>query len=983
MVDKTCASDLSDASIEPLILRGLTERQRQRLTDVLDGYLSALESGIPPAREDLLRQNADLAEPLGAYLDSLDELHDAAAGFAGGRDRALEETRTANDDEKRLGDFRLIREIGRGGMGVVYEAQQISLGRRVALKVLPFAAVLDSKQIARFKNEAQAAAQLDHPNIVSVYGIGSDRGVHYFAMQLIDSQPLDRAIEELRGISVPDRRTSASGNASQTAVSAPDTVVGSPDTVGGFGPASSSFLTTNPTGKSEYFRTVMGLGIQAAEALHAAHEYGVIHRDVKPSNLLLDGDGKLWVTDFGLARCQTDKALTRTGDLIGTMRYMSPEQTRGQSALVDQRTDVYSLGATLYELLTLEPAFPGDDGPDLLRRLGEQDPRPLKQLQPKIPTDLQTVVHKAMARRREDRYTTAQEFANDLRRVLEGKPTVARPPTVADRLGKWTRRHQRLVIAAASISLFAALGLAAGTVLIAREKARAEQNAESARHHFENAQEAVERLGLQIGEQLAALPGAGHVRRELLLSTLQYYQQFAEEAKHDPSLQADLALTYNKIGTLAEQVGSTAEAIAAHENALRLFEQLVADNPGEKTYRSRLAVCQNNLGLVLARAGRTNDARLAYGEAIRLQTELAKGSESGGQCLDDLAASYMNLGLLQSETGQIKKAEASLLEAIRLQERLLDSEPEQAEYLRALAASYNSLGALYVAEQPARAGGLYKNALAIQQEAVKTRPDELKYRSELSLTYNNLGALQSRVGELSEAADSYMQAIEMQRDLVRAAPAQNFYRRDLAVSCNNLGLAQSKLRQLVDAERSFQEALELQRLLVQQDPSDIALCGSLGGIYNNRGIVLEELERFDEAGESYQKAVTYQQIAYSHAPQVSRYRDFLSKHYFNYGRVLRRLGQADQAARVALARKKLWPDNPQRLFAIAEELALACGLPAETSQAEIALKDCETWALETLRQAVEAGFQLPPDIRQRDSFAALRDSSEFANLIKD
>ncbi len=195
--------DALDLSIEPAVIRQLTAEQKDRLTDLLDGYLCRLEKGLPPPREDLLETNPDLAGPLQAYFDSLDELHDMAAGFQrptidAGCDGASPDESSPAGDERRLGDFRLLREIGRGGMGVVYEAEQISLGRRVALKVLPFAAVLDSRQIARFKHEAQAAAQLNHPNIVSVFAVGVERGVHYYAMQLIDGQPLDRALTELR-----------------------------------------------------------------------------------------------------------------------------------------------------------------------------------------------------------------------------------------------------------------------------------------------------------------------------------------------------------------------------------------------------------------------------------------------------------------------------------------------------------------------------------------------------------------------------------------------------------------------------------------------------------------------------------------------------------------------------------------------------------------------------------------------------------------
>ena len=958
-----------DLSIEPSTIRSLSEDQKGRLADILDQYLSALDSGILPGRESLLEANRDLAGPLAAYFDSLDELHDAAAGFANPQEPSDVGEDVLLRDEKRLGDFRLLREIGHGGMGVVYEAQQISLDRRVAVKVLPFAAVLDSKQIARFKNEAQAAAQLDHPNIVSVYAVGSDRGVHFFAMQMIDGQPLDRAVEELRRIRSPE-----------TAQPDADEVDGEEATAGS---TNRSYLTEISPDRQTYFRTVMGLGIQAAEALHAAHEYGVVHRDVKPSNLLLDGEGKLWVTDFGLARCQSDKALTQTGDLIGTMRYMSPEQTLGQSALVDQRTDIYSLGVTLYELLTLEPAFPGDDGPDLMRRLADQDPRTLRDLEPKIPVDLQTVIHKAMARRREERYMTAQEFADDLRRVLEGKPTIAKPPTIADRVAKWTRRHQGLVVSAATVCLVAAAGLATSTALITRQYLRAEQNGRSAERFFENAQEAVERLGLQINERLADVPGAAQVRQDLLASTVQYYEDFVEEAKNDPTLRFELALTYGKIATLTEAIGSTEQAVAAYARALSLFEQLVADDSANAEYRSQLAMCHNNLGLLLSQSGRTDEARRSYASAIDLQSKLADSDPDDRQCVSDLASTYGNVGLLQSETGDLEAAEASFLAAIHLQEQLLKRSAEDPETLRELAASYNNLSTLYVKDQPARAAALYEKALGYQQKAVAACPMQLDYRCDVALTYNNLGAIQSQSKESDEAAASYQKAIDIQRELVRAAPNQNTFQRDLAVSFNNLGLVQSQMGQVADADQSFRQALALQERLIRQNPNDIVLSSSLGGIYNNLGIVSEELGQYDEAGTNYRNAVEYQRVAHFNAPDISRYRVFLSKHYFNYGRVMRRLGRADQAVRAALARRELWTGNPERLLTVAEELALASVSLERNARGEISAEECTTAAIETLQLAVDTGFKLPDDLRLKESFAALRTDRRFVELFNE
>ena len=863
---RTHSSDAFGLSAEPSIIQGLTREQKDCLTDILDRYFSALENGVPLGREELLAAHPALAEPLKSYLDRLDELHDAAVGFARS-DCPAEEVAAPADEEKRLGDFRIGREIGRGGMGVVYEAQQISLGRRVALKVLPFAAVLDSRQIARFKHEAQAAAQLDHPNIVSVFAVGIDRGVHYYAMQFIDGQPLDRALAELRGAARSGAATKHEGSASLPSNAADvSTIDYCPSTPG-------SLLTSKSVNQHEYCRTVMHLGIQAAEALHAAHEHGVVHRDVKPSNLLLDGSGKLWVTDFGLARCRSDSAVTKTGDVIGTLRYMSPEQAMGKSALVDQRTDVYSLGVTLYELLALQPAFSGEDGPALLRQIEQHEPRPLRQLQPKTPADLETVVSKAMAKQREERYTTAQELADDLRRVLEGKPTLAKPPTIAERLRKWTRRHRHAMAVAVAVCLLATLGMAASTLLIAREKAKSDQNYTLAENNFHQAQKAVERLGTQVAQQLSEVPGAASVRAELLRETRRYYASLIEQAKQNPhakqnpELRADLALTYNKLGAIDAEIGTNDEVIEAHENAIKLFEELSAAYPGAPDYRRRLAISQNNFALALGRSGQIDAARRAYRDAISLQEKLVEDSADAPQYLGDLALSNSNFGLLQSETGEQANAEDLFREAIRLQERVLEVQPRDPEILRNLAAALNNLSKLCVDADPGRAAQLGEKALAYQTKAAALRPEERKYRHDVAVTRDNLGAVQSRQGHFSEAAAAYARAVDIQRDLVREAPAQNSYRLDLAVSLNNLGLAQSRLRKTAAAERSFRQALDLQESLVRQNPDDLDLQSSLGGTYNNLGMLMEELQRNAEAADNFRHAVEHQQIARAHAPK--------------------------------------------------------------------------------------------------------------------
>ena len=324
-----------------------------------------------------------------------------------------------------LGDFRMVRVIGRGGMGVVYDAVQASLNRRVALKILPVGSAGDSRKLKRFKIEAQAAACLHHPHIVPVYLVGSDGEAHYYAMQFIEGRTLAELLTEFR------RRAAVMPAAARHA----------------------SGQEPSPRFAAEL-----------ARALHYAHEQGIVHRDVKPSNLLVEDTGWLWVADFGLARMKGESDLTTTGALMGTLRYMSPEQVLGPPAVVDHRADVYALGATLYELMTLRPAFEGDDRFELLRMIAVQEPRPPRRIDPAIPRDLETIVLKAMAKDATNRYATAKELAEDLGRFLQNRTILARPPTAVDRAGKWMRRHKSAV-AAAAVALLAAVTGLGGAVL--------------------------------------------------------------------------------------------------------------------------------------------------------------------------------------------------------------------------------------------------------------------------------------------------------------------------------------------------------------------------------------------------------------------------------------------------------------------------------------------------------------------------------------
>ena len=358
-----------------------------------------------------------------------------------------------------LGTFKLIREIGRGGMGTVYEAFEDALQRRVALKVLPLAGLMDEQQIRRFQNEAAAAAQLSHPSIVPVYSVGVDRGVHFYAMKMIDGRDLSLVIRSTRQ-QMQERARGAGSNATPMAGGTTNEGVparkspshrhdskqtgsiGQDLTPEGYSAAIHS--RKHHVAADRLFQAVARLGHDVANALHHAHEQGVIHRDIKPSNLLLDNQGQVWVTDFGLAQIQDNPGGTRTGDVVGTLRYMSPEQASGRRFLVDHRTDIYSLGISLYELLTLRHAFDGKGANEIIRQVSFTSPVAPRTLNPRIPAELEVIIQKSISKNPQDRYPSAAEMAEDLQRFLLGKPIVARRPSMARRVREWAQRHSTL-----------------------------------------------------------------------------------------------------------------------------------------------------------------------------------------------------------------------------------------------------------------------------------------------------------------------------------------------------------------------------------------------------------------------------------------------------------------------------------------------------------------------------------------------------------
>jgi len=756
-----------------------------------------------------------------------------------------------------FGDYELLEEIARGGMGVVYRARHRPLNRIVALKMIRSGELAAEADVQRFHSEAEAAATLNHPNIVPIYDVGEQDGHHFFTMALVSGSSLK---DKLSDGPLPPREA-----AELTAV--------------------------------------------VAEAVQAAHEKGIVHRDLKPSNVLIDESGRPQVADFGLAKqAETDSSLTATGQILGTPAFMPPEQAAGSTDKVGPRSDIYSLGAVLYCLLTGRPPFQSANVVETLKQVLEREPVSPRQLNPAVDRDLETICLRCLQKDPQRRYATAADFSADLKRYLGGRPILARPLGRFAKTWRWCRRNK---LATAVILLLAVLGIGGPVVAVEqfrlqreaqrnlskykRERDRADVEAEKVSDLLADVR--LERNRVQKQRDRALKELSDHrqtmlvfeqtiknsqllkerrflpLKRKLLKHVLGLYQRFVDRHRNDLNLQYDVALSLVRIGDINRITpGLQGNAATAYEDAIRILNKLREKNIHITGDTYLLANAYNNLGLVYKDTGKTDDALTAYRRSLaalqdadrtqsdnakfRLELRLKRKPPTKEQMQLLAAACRMNIAVIYRQTGREREALEEYQTGIDILKRLIDEHPGSATFQYYLQSGYQNRGNVHVAArrwEPALRD--YDSAITVIKPLADKHPDIVSYQDELAAVHNKRGVVYLETGKFKQAEEEFEKALAIRDRLARDNPTVTHYRSELAANYTNLANLKAILKAPHEALRLYDVALKIIRELAEDSPDVVQFQERLGSTYNNIAHLHQETGNPTEALAVYQQAV--------------------------------------------------------------------------------------------------------------------------------
>lgn len=897
----SASSDQPDSRLDPTFV------------DALIAYEEALAAGRPamlpgapeplPVTErerlaraqvvlQLLEQNAaPKGEPPTVKQESTQIRRDVIR--AGGRPRSasVKEPAPASPPPQVEG-FEILRLLGRGGMGVVYLAQDLRLNRPIALKFLQ-SPESTPEDMHRFRTEAEAAAQLCHPNIVQVYGVGEHRSEDgqerpYLVLEYIEGTSLD------------------------------DWLHGQPQP---------------PLLAAELVEVL-------ARAVTFAHARGIIHRDLKPANVLLqrlERDGHVsseavtrklgtpgrstallftWapkITDFGLAkRLQVPSSLSQTGCSLGTPSYMAPEQARGLSSEMGPATDVYGLGAVLYELLTGRPPFIGVVPMDTLLRVMYEEPIPPTRLQPQVPRDLETICLKCLHKDPRRRYASAEDLADELRRFKAGEPIRARPAGIMERCWRWSRRHPAIAaltgllvcLLITSLSIFTWLFLnadqqrrrAEGAVQALRQEESATRTAwEAERKRRDQARRALDSLSARIIDGwLANRQNLLPDQRAFLENILKQYQEYADDVATDEGSRTSAAHAWLRCGLILRRLERPVHAQAAFREAYNRYTELAKQYPRQTAYRSDLANAALNLAMQLHAAGQLAEAEPVFDQV--LTTLAGLGTQASAADRLTQARAHYQLGRLRQDQKRLADAEAHWNQAREQATRLAQDQPQLLEAGELASDTIQQLSHLLTAQQRfAEAQRIQAQYLAQWQRLVEDHPTETHLKRRLGVEYSNIGASLQHQGRLTEAEAPLRKSVEILSSLVAKEPDNAEAQPDLALSYLNLGIVLNALRRLPESKEPLVVAVSLYEKLLSDNPSSQMIRHHLGSAYNTLALTQWGLGQAADGEETHRRAIAMQERLMADVPASLTFQVDLGGSYCNLGNLMYMTGRAKQA----------------------------------------------------------------------------------------